>query len=140
MIFDVLAAILAVIYTVRLLDARRQVLADHPGVAPGAFEEWQRREVGAYRFGSTACALKAIVGLVERRWSLDAVAAAEGAGVGWLPYAVSATIFFAWIGAILFTFVCGRRARTFGLHAGLRLTAPPRPATDADAQRPAGTK
>ncbi|MCC6214598.1 MAG: hypothetical protein IT376_07000 [Polyangiaceae bacterium] len=125
MIFDVLAAVLAVIYTVRLLDARRQVLADHPGVDAASFAEWQRREVSAYRLGSTACVFKAIVGLVERFQAPAAVAAAAAAGVGWVPYVVSGTVFFAWVTAVIVTFVRGRRARIFGLNAGVRLGAPP---------------
>lgn len=65
-VFDILAIIFGIIYTVRKLDVLSRKRAQYPHVLPEHFDEWQQREAAIYSSAVLACALKVVLDLA---WS-----------------------------------------------------------------------
>lgn len=128
MLFDVIAAILAVVYTLRKLDAKRPSAQDYPAVAPERFAAWQRRELFALNLGSGACALKTLLGVFEYLYGPRIAAWAAPSGrVQWV-YGVSALLFVGWLLALVIAFILARRARKEREALGIQLHKAPSPA------------
>ncbi len=60
---DILALIFGILFVVRKLETARRDPAHYPHVPTPAFESWRSSEMSAYRLGSNACFLKALIGL-----------------------------------------------------------------------------
>ena len=54
-LFDILAVILGVLFTIRKLDAQRRETTEFPHIARDVFVDWQARETAAYSLGMFAC-------------------------------------------------------------------------------------
>lgn len=63
-LFDILAVIFGVLFTIRKLDAQRRERSEFPHVAPAAFAIWQKREVSVYGLGLMACFSKVVAKLI----------------------------------------------------------------------------
>lgn len=101
---DVLAVIFGVLFTVRKLDVSRREAQDFPGVDPGAFESWRRRESAVYTLGSLACVLKVVL---DAGFLLTVAPHLEFGGVR----VIGATIDLLWAALVIVTLVRGSKAR-----------------------------
>lgn len=120
-VFDIVATILGVWFSVRKLDAQGRRAEDFPHVTRIDFEAWQSREAGAYRVAALACFLKVAVDLI---FTLAVVPR--------LPFGVARTggaiIDLSWAAALVVTFIRTHRAREMRRRLGIHLgTRPARP-------------
>lgn len=63
-LFDILAVILGVLFTIRKLDAQRRTHREFPHVRPDVFERWRQRETAVYALGMLACFSKVLAKLL----------------------------------------------------------------------------
>ncbi len=63
-VFDILAVIFGVLFTIRKLDAQKRKSAEFPHVDGKVFAEWQSREVGVFTVGMFACFAKIVAELL----------------------------------------------------------------------------
>lgn len=63
-VFDILAVIFGVLFTIRKLDAQKRRHGEFPHVDPDVFAEWQSREVSVFTMGMFACFAKIVAELV----------------------------------------------------------------------------
>lgn len=117
MLLDIVAVILGVFYTVRKLDIRKREPAKFPHVPGEEFMRWRDREAGAYSLASAACFLKLILDyaflFVARKAELDA-------GV---VRTVGASLFAAWLVALIVSFLRMNAARKMREHLEIDLSA-----------------
>jgi hypothetical protein len=59
---DAIALVLFILYSVRRLELAPRTAAEHPGVAPEAFDQWKRGRARLYLLGAAACSLKPVLG------------------------------------------------------------------------------
>lgn len=119
MFVDILALVLGILLTIRKLDIKKREHADHPNVDRDAFERWKRTEHSAYSLGSFACFLKILVDFgfrflatkTELPWDLVRV--------------VGASIFFAWVVALIVAAVRAGSGRRLREELGIDLRAAP---------------
>ncbi len=62
-VFDIVAVMLGIFFTIRKLDAQSRRPEEFAHVQPQAFLAWQRREVGVYALAVWGCFLKVFVDL-----------------------------------------------------------------------------
>lgn len=63
-LFDILAVIFGVLFTIRKLDAQRRLPKEFPQVPQDEFLDWRARETAAYSLGMIACFSKVIAKLL----------------------------------------------------------------------------
>jgi hypothetical protein len=115
------AVLVGTLYSVRKLEVQRVRGEDNPGVPPSEFAAWQQRETRAYALVASACVLMIALDVLWRFYiSRATVAPAAIRGVG-------ATIFFAWVFAIILGIVRGRAARKQRGRLGIVLGRAPVP-------------
>lgn len=122
MLVTVLALIFGIWFTVRKLDVRKREPEHFPNVDRAAFERWKQIELSAYNVGSFACFAMIFLDYAFRfaatRWTLD-----------WtLVRIVGASLFFAWVAALVYTGVKAGRGRRLRDELGIDLSKkPPEP-------------
>lgn len=110
----VIAAVVAIMYTLRKLEIQKLAAGDFPGVDAGEFDAWQRRESASYNLISLSC-LAMIVADLAWRWLVGRVEPP------WrVVQLVGAGIFLAWLGGILIGMRRARAARALGRQLGIQ--------------------
>jgi hypothetical protein len=104
MLFDIVTLIIGVFLTVRKLDVKRREASEHPHVDVAAFEEWKATALRAYNLGSLACFGRLFLDYVLR-FGVARVAPSIVIQVS------GGTLFFLWVGCMVYTFVLSSRAR-----------------------------
>jgi hypothetical protein len=115
MLLDIMAVVLGVLYTVRKLDVRKREAEQFPHVPADEFERWRSLESGAYTLASMACFAKVLLDygfvLYARSAQLDPR----------VIRAVGASLFAAWIAALIVSQVRARSARKLRDRLGIDL-------------------
>jgi tetratricopeptide (TPR) repeat protein len=101
-VFDVVAVILGVIFTIRKLDAQRREPKEFSHVEEGAFLAWRRKETRIYTTGMATCFAKVLGKVVATQW----VAPRVSYGV---YRAVGAAIDISWFVIVIVTLVAAYR-------------------------------
>src|SRR6187402_2674320 len=113
-VFDILATILGVWFTLRKLDAQGRQPEAFEHVPRAAFLDWQAREVSVYRVAVFGCFAKVAVDLAFT------YLVAPGQDPN-LVRAVGATIDLSWLGVLVVTFFRTRTVRTLRRNLGIVL-------------------
>ena len=108
------AAIVAILYTLRKLEIQKLGPADFPEVDAERFNAWQRRETASYNLISLSSLLMIVADLAWR-WF-----ATRNAPSWRVVQIVGATIFFGWIAATLVGMLRARAARQVGRQLGIQ--------------------
>lgn len=116
MLFQVATLIIGVFLTVRKLDVRRREATDFPDVDPTAFQEWKSTALRAYNLGSMACFGRVLLDCVNQ-YGLARVLPSIAIQVG------GGTLFFGWLGCLVYSFFLSSRAR--GLQEKARIVLLP---------------
>lgn len=111
---DIIAVIFGVWFTIRKLDAQKRRTEEFPHVPPDAFRAWQDREVAVYQVAIWACFAKVLVNVLFMLFVMShlPVPAMRLAG---------ASIFFAWLAVMVWTFVRTSRLRRLRRDLGIVL-------------------
>ncbi|HMJ11844.1 MAG TPA: hypothetical protein VK524_10550 [Polyangiaceae bacterium] len=121
MMLDIIAVIIGVLYTVRKLDVRKREPEQFPHVPAAEFERWRSRETGAYSLMSTACFLKVFVDYaflyLARRSALEPSSIRI----------IGASIFVAWLAALVYGSVRASQARKLRESLNINLATRPAP-------------
>ena len=116
MLFDIIALILGILYTMRKLDVAKRTAEQFPHVAPSDFERWKQLEGGAYTLGSLACFAKIVVDYAfqwyARRSELD---------WNWVRV-VGGAIFAGWVVGLMVSAVRGAQGRRLRETLGIDLS------------------
>ncbi len=118
-IVNLIALVLALIYTLRKMDVQRREPEMYPQVSEAAFERWKLKALKAYNISSIACVLKIALDLgfwhfyASRHYARPAIV-----------FAVGASIFVAWVVALLVGALLAGSSRKLRLELGIDLRAP----------------
>ena len=116
-VFDLVAVILLVLYTLRKLEVSRRTAQSQPQVPPESFQLWKDKQLAAYRLGSWACFLKLTLG-----FALPYFEARLGA-FGLLRI-TGFVVDFSWFVAMILAAVFSYRANKLSVRLGLNLSQP----------------
>ncbi len=122
MLFDVVAMIFGILWSIRKMEIRRTYRP--PELSEERFDHWQRRALAAYNLGIFVCFGKIILGYTFQY-------AAAQLQLAWAAVRVmGGSIFFLWLIGLVWSVVLARRARISGAALGIdsRMTAPDPPA------------
>src|SRR6476620_8115964 len=95
-LFDILAVIFGIMFTIRKLDVKRREASEFPSVPPERFERWRAFATSVYSQASWACFLKIVVDLAF----VQVVAAHVPLA---LVRPIGAAIDLSWAGFMIFT-------------------------------------
>lgn len=111
---DIIAVIFGVWFTIRKLDAQKRQPQEFPHVAPDAFRAWQEREVAVYQMAVLACFAKVLLNVLFLLFVMPHLPVPAMRLVG-------ASIFFAWVAVMIWTFVRTSRLRRVRQDLGIVL-------------------
>jgi tetratricopeptide (TPR) repeat protein len=111
-VFDILAVIFGVLFTIRKLDAQKRKHEEFPHVEASVFAEWQSREVNVFTVGMFACFAKIVAELLLHTVLADGMTDS-------LYRKMTAAIDIPWILVLIVTLV--RRHRLAKRRAELRI-------------------
>lgn len=118
-IVNLIALILAFVYTLRKMEVQRREPEMYPQVPRADFERWKHKALEAYNISSLACVLKLALDLAF--WYLYAK---RSYAVPAVVFAVGGSIFLAWVIALLVGALRAGASRKLRLQLGIDLRAP----------------
>lgn len=101
-VFDIVAIILGVLFTIRKLDAQRREPEEFSHVDRALFLSWRAKETRLYAVGMIACFAKVLAKLVIVTFVSDRVSYSALRAMG-------ATVDLSWVVLVIFTLVGGYR-------------------------------
>jgi len=119
-VFDILAIILGIWFTLRKLDAQSRQPEAFPHVAAADFLDWREREVSVYRAAVWACFAKVALDLTFTFF----IAPGQDPR---LVRAVGATIDLSWVAVLLITLLRSHASRKVRRRLGIVLGSRPLP-------------
>jgi hypothetical protein len=118
MVIDLLAIIFGILFTIRKLETRRRESEQFPGVPVDVFERYKAQALRVYNVGAAACFGKLLLDYGFQY-------AAGRLGTPWsVVRVVGASIFFTWLGLMIWAWIAASRARRFAEENGINLRTP----------------
>lgn len=115
MLFDVVALVLGIFFTIRKLDVRKREASDFPAVDRAGFERWKATALLSYNLGSFGCFAK-----IALDYGFQFLAARIG--LAWsVVRGVGFSLFVVWVGVVVLAWVQSARARRLRDELGIRL-------------------
>jgi len=118
-IVNIVALVLALVYTLRKMEVQRREPEMYPQVASADFERWKHMALKAYNVSSLACVLKLALDLAF--WHFYA---SRHFARPIVVFVVGASIFVAWVVALLVGALMAGSSRKLRLDLGIDLRAP----------------
>ena len=118
-IVNLIALVLALVYTLRKMEVQRREPDMYPQVSEEDFLRWKHRALKAYNISSLACVLKLALDLGF--WHFYA---SKSFARPVVVFAVGASIFVAWVVALLVGALLAGSSRKLRLELGIDLRAP----------------
>jgi len=118
-IVNLIALVLALVYTLRKIEVQRREPELYPQVQPEDFERWKHKALKAYNISSLSCVIKLAADLAF--WFLYAK---QPFAIPVVVFAVGGSIFLGWVIALLVGALLAGSSRKLRLQLGIDLRAP----------------
>ena len=118
-IVNLIAVVLALVFTLRKMDVRRREAEMYPQVPAADFDRWRHKALVAYNLSSVACVLKIGADIAFRYFYVSRPHARPG-----VVFGVGLAIFVAWVVALLVGALLVSAARKLRLRLGIDLRVP----------------
>ncbi len=117
-IVNLIALVLALVYTMRKMDVQRREPEMYPQVAEADFQRWKTTALKAYNVSSVACVVKLALDLAF--WHFYA---SKPFARPVVVFAVGGSIFLAWVVALLVGALLAGSSRKIRIELGIDLRA-----------------